>query len=132
MHDEVLAPHLKAYLDKVESFKVIDKYTFEIVWSEKQFTSLATSLSISPLPRHIFFHAMMGSEIPQEHIGSTFNKHWFDEEKQLIGVVLIGLVEYTPDRRVVFERNPAYWGKAEHFDGFYWDAEVKTPDPHVH
>ena len=67
----------------------------------------------------------------EDVIGVSFNQHWFDEKLQMIGVGPYILTEYTPDRVVAFERNPAYWGKGDHFARIEWNAEIKDPNSNV-
>ena len=111
LHEEVIAPHLKAYLEDVESYRAIDDYTFEVRWAKRDYSSLSTVMSLSPLPRHIYTFNPDGSPMNPDLIGVTFNKHWFDEKLQMVGVGPYVLTEYTPDRIVSFERNPGLLGE---------------------
>ena len=53
LHNEVIAPHQKAYLEEIASYRAIDDYTLEVKWKKRDFSSLSTVMSLSPLPRHV-------------------------------------------------------------------------------
>lgn len=130
-HPEVECPQLKAYFDDLERADAPDARTLVLHWKKKVFTSMATSMGLSPLPRHIYAHARDGGDIPAAQLGTTFNKHWFDELGGIVGVGGYVLEVNEPDKLMRFRRNPAYWGAALHFETLEWDAEVKLPDPQL-
>jgi peptide/nickel transport system substrate-binding protein len=121
-------PSLRNYYEDVDKVEVIDDLTLKIVWKRKVYNSLSFSMGLSPLPRHIYAHAVDGSEIPKEQLGVAFNKHWFDELRGVVGVGKFILDRYEPDKTMVFRRNPDYWGAPLHFDAIEWNLEIKKDD----
>lgn len=128
MHPDVQCPHLKSYYEDLVKWEAVDDSTFRMTWKRKVYTSLSFSLFIRPLPRHIYTRNENGSEIAAATVPIQFNKHWFDQKRQAIGVGPLSLEAYEPDRRVVFRRNPAFWGAGSHFEASEWNCEVKQDD----
>ena len=119
----------RSYLEDLDRAEVPDPYTLRLVWKKKVYTSLAASLGLSPVPKHIYAANRDGSAIPADQINVIFNKHWFDEEQGICGVGAYQLVEFIPDKLMRFRRNPDYWTTpAQHNDGFLWNFEVKQDD----
>ena len=132
MDPTVECPQLKAYYEEdLESVKALDSHTLEVRWKRKVYTSLAASMSLTPVPKHVYSRNADGSEIPAERLGSVFNNHWFDQERQFIGVGGYILERFEPDKAIAFRRNPDYWGASLHFEELVWDGEVKQPDPQL-
>lgn len=131
MNADVESPHLKAYYEDLASWRAIDDLTLEIKWKRKVYTSLAASMGLEPLPRHIYGANADGTPIPAERLGATFNEHWFDQARQFVGVGAYLLDEWTPDEAISFRRNPDYWGAPLHFERIRWDGAVKLPDPQL-
>ena len=121
-------PSLRNYYEDIDRSEVVDDYTLKIMWKRKVYTSLTASLSLTPLPRHIYRFNADGSAVPPEQLGVTFNKHWFDEIRGVVGVGKFIFDQYEPDKIMVFRRNPDYWGAPYHYDKVEWNLEVKKPD----
>ncbi len=128
MDPTVEAPSLRAYYEDLAKAEALDDHTLRLTWKRKVYTSLAFSMGLSPLPRHVYGRDRQGRELPVATRGAEFNKHWFDAELQFVGVGAYRVAEIAPDRRLRFERNPAYWGVSRHFEAIEWDAEVRKPD----
>jgi peptide/nickel transport system substrate-binding protein len=121
-------PSLRNYYEDVDHAEVVDDYTLKLVWKKKTYNSLSASLSLSPLPRHIYACTNTGAPVPADKMGVTFNQHWFDELRGVVGVGAYTLDEYVPDKVLRLRRNPAYWGVLYHFDAIEWNLEVKKDD----
>ncbi len=130
-HPDVEAPHLKAYYADLDRVETPDDRTLILRWKKKSYTNLSSSLGLTPLPRHIYAMDRTGTAIPAEQLGRTFNKHWFDELNQYVGVGAYRVVHILPDRELRFERFPSYWGASLHPEAIRWDAEVRQPDPQL-
>jgi len=129
MNPDVDCPSQRAYWE--EDFaraEVVDRYTLRLHWKNKVYTSLSSSLSVSPMPRHIYARNADGSEVPAAQLGVNFNKHWFDQLFQVVGVGAYQLESYEKDQKAVFRRNPAYWGVPLHFERQEWILSVKKDD----
>ena len=125
---DVECPSLKSYYEDLSKIEVPDDYTLRLTWKRKVVTSLSFSMEVSPLPRHIYTRNRDGSPIPEKSIGVQFNKNWFDEERQAIGVGAYILEAYEPDKRIRYRRNPAYWGEGQHFEYLEDNCTIKQPD----
>jgi peptide/nickel transport system substrate-binding protein len=125
---DVRCPSLKAYYEDVERVEAPDDATLRIVWKRKVYTSLSYSMELEPLPRHIYGRNRDGSEVPSASLGIQFNQHWFDQERQAIGVGGYSLEAYEPDQVVRFRRNPDFWGGGSHFEIIEWNCSLKQPD----
>lgn len=124
-HPDVQCPQLKAYYEKIDAVTAPDPYTVVVRWKEAEYTNIAFSMGLNPLPRHIYTRRKDGTEMPAADIALAFNKHWFDEAFQLIGVGAYLLDDFAFDQHIVFRRNPNYWGKGLHFDSIRWDCATK-------
>ena len=83
---------------------------------------------MSPLPRHVYLADAQGNAVPDEQVGVLFNKHWFDEKKQLIGVGRYKLDFYEPGRRIRFiEKRRVLGALAIIMPSREWDDRVKDP-----
>ena len=126
---DVECPHLKTYYDKLEKAEAVDRYTLRVTWSEKLWTNISSTLGLAPLPRHIYLNDESGKPYSKTDVGVRFNKHWFDNAKQHIGVGPYSLEKFVPDDVMVFKRNPSYYGSSHHFEKLEWD--FRTKDPHA-
>ncbi len=131
MNPDVECPQKKAYWDDMESVTALANNIVQVKWKVKVYTSLNTSMSISPLPRHIYSFNEKGEEYSKEEYGLAMNKHWFDEMRQAVGVGAYVLDEFTPDKVISFKRNLDYWGRGYHFDRIEWEGLVKDQDPQL-
>lgn len=102
MNEQIDAPQLRAYYNKIASVKALDKYTIVFRFKEPYFESLSLAGSMSILPKH-FYQSYMN------------NPDSLNQSKGL----LLGSGPYrlsdpkgwTPDEgKVELERNPRYWG----------------------
>lgn len=128
MNPDVECPQLKTYYEDVESITALSELTLQVKWKKKVYTSLSTGLAMKPLPWHVYAHDADGQIYSDAEYGVVFNKHWFDKERQAIGVGAYTLDQYIPDKIVSYKRNKNYWGKFLHFDRIEWDGEVRKPE----
>ena len=125
---DVRCPNLKSYYEDLVKWEAPNDHTFRMTWKRKVYTSLSFSLEVMPLPRHVYTRNRDGSEIAAKTVGIQFNDHWFDKERQAIGVGAYLLESYEPDQKVVFRRNPAHWGVDRHFEAISLNCAVKQDD----
>lgn len=95
---------LRTYLQDMEKIEVVSDYEFKVRWSKKYFLSESITLSLNPLPRHLY-HAYEG---PFD--GKRFND---DHERNRM---IVGCGPYCFDRwekgqRIVLKRWEKYYGK---------------------
>ncbi|MBR2364763.1 MAG: hypothetical protein IKA79_06140 [Lentisphaeria bacterium] len=101
---EVDAVPLRSYLADLDRIEVFDDFEFDVVWSKPYFLSEDITLSLSPLPRHLY-HADGGV-----FSGKKFN----DDHKR--NRMIVGCGPYRFDRwekgkRIVLRRFEEYYGK---------------------
>ncbi|MEK7414332.1 MAG: ABC transporter substrate-binding protein, partial [Planctomycetota bacterium] len=130
-NSDVECPQLRSYYDDLAKAEAPDAHTLVLRWKKKVFTSMSFSMGLSPLPKHIYAYNRDGTPIPSAQLGVVFNKHWFDDLGGIVGVGNYLLESNESDKRVVFRRNPDYWGAGFHFDSIEWIADVKLPDPQL-
>jgi peptide/nickel transport system substrate-binding protein len=121
-------PALKGYYEDLDKAEALDDYTLRLHWKKKLYTNLDGSLSLKALPRHVYWHYADGSAIPREQVGVVFNKHWFDEAKQAIGVGPYLVEQFEPTKTLTFTLNPGFWGAPFHFRRIEWDGVTKDPN----
>lgn len=128
MDPAVDCPSIRNYYEDLESWQAIDDRTFEMRWKRKVYNSLSMSMGLQPTPRHVYGRNADGSEIAKDRLGATFNKHWFDERRAVIGVGAYILESFEPEQQMIFVRNPRYWGVADHFERREWKLNIKDPE----
>ena len=56
-NEKVHASALRTYYQNLQAIEIINKYEFLVKWSEKNYGNLASTLSMSPLPKHFYLKA---------------------------------------------------------------------------
>lgn len=124
MDPQVECEHLKAYYEKLIAWEAPDSQTLVLRWSESQYSNIESSLLVQPLPRHVYSRAQDGTPLPKDQVAVIFNKHWFDELRQVIGVGAYQLESYEPKVGFQFRRNPEFYAAPGHFMELFWDCGV--------
>ncbi len=96
--------HLRVYYKDIESLEVINKYKFKVIWKKRYFRSRDLTLSMSPLPKHLY-HA---------YPGPFDQKKFNDDHKRnrvIVGCGPYQFLRWDKNRRVVFVRFEKYFGK---------------------
>jgi ABC-type transport system substrate-binding protein len=102
-------PH-RNYYENLASVTALDATTLVLRWKEKQFTNLAQSMVVEPLPKFIYCCDEHGVPFPKETLGTNFNAHWFNNKARM-GVGPYSMTRYTPGSQIVLTRNPAFPGE---------------------
>ncbi|MBP90242.1 MAG: hypothetical protein CMJ64_26625 [Planctomycetaceae bacterium] len=96
---------------------VIDKYNVKIKWTKPYFLADEYTLMIQMCPRHIYSVDENGEPISfdfsSKEFADGFNSHWAN--MKICGTGPMILKEYEKSNRIVFERNPGYWGDPYYF-----------------
>ena len=98
------ASPLRSYLADLDRIEVFDDYEFDVIWKKPYFLSEDITLSLSPLPRHLY-HAYDG---PFD--GKKFN----DDHKRnriIAGCGPYRFEKWEKGKRIVLRRNENYYGK---------------------
>lgn len=100
---QVDAAPLRTYLSDLDSVRVINDREFEVIWKKRYFLSLDMTLSLSPLPRHLY-HAYEGPFNPER-----FNS---DNERNriLVGCGPYRFIKWDKGHRILMTRWEKYYG----------------------
>lgn len=101
---DVDALPLRGYLADLDRIDVFNDYEFDVVWKKPYFLSKEITLSLSPLPRHLY-HAYDG---PFD--GKRFNDD-FERNRMIVGCGPYRFVSWEKGKKVVFQRFEKYYGK---------------------
>lgn len=101
---DVDALPLRGYLADLDRVVVFNDYEFDVVWKKPYFLSKEITLSLSPLPRHLY-HAYDG---PFD--GKRFNDD-FERNRMIVGCGPYRFVSWEKGKKVVFQRFEKYYGK---------------------
>jgi peptide/nickel transport system substrate-binding protein len=114
MLDMILNPQVESgparnYYQELESWKALDDHTLELLWKKKQFTNLAQSLGLSPLPKFLYSADQDGKPFPKETLGLRFNQHWYNN-KAYLGSGPYRMDSYEPGSKITLVRNDQFPG----------------------
>ena len=102
-NEKVHASALRTYYQNLQEVEIINKYEFLLKWSEKNYGNLASTLSLSPLPKHFY---LKDGEI---FSGEKFNNDTV-RNRMIISCGPYKFVRWDKDSKVIFEANENYWG----------------------
>lgn len=109
MNPQVENAFLKNYYEQLESWKAVNRYTVVIRWKKKQYTNLAATLELSPLPEFLYAFDEQGKRLPKETFGLRFNQHWYNN-KGFVGAGPYRFSVYQPGVKIELERNEEFVG----------------------
>ena len=95
---------LRVYYQHLDKIEIHNKYEFTVRWKKACYTSLASTLGMSPLPEH--FYAPDG-----KFDGKKFNDD-HRRNRMIVGCGPYLFVRWDKGRRVIFRRNRDYFGIA--------------------
>ena len=102
-NEKVHASALRTYYQNLQAIEIINKYEFFVKWSEKNYGNLASTLSMSPLPKHFYLKA-----------GEVFSGDKFNNDtvrnRMIISCGPYKFVRWDKDSKVIFEANDKFWG----------------------
>lgn len=108
MNPQVTAEHIRSLYDQIESFTIIDDYTFSIRWKKTLYTNQVYTLEQFPLPRFLFSRDEHGREFPATAFAEKFNSHWYND--RMLGCGPYMFAQHQPEEYVEFVRNEDYFG----------------------
>ncbi|HEX6273726.1 MAG TPA: ABC transporter substrate-binding protein, partial [Polyangiaceae bacterium] len=103
-HPRVRAGPWKSYYAGVESWKVLDDYTFVVRWKRNDYANRSATLDLWPTPRFLYARDEDGTPFPEETLGARFNQHWYDN-RGFVGAGPYRMTHYEPGSKIVLERN---------------------------
>jgi peptide/nickel transport system substrate-binding protein len=124
---------LRNYFEQLVSAKEIDRYTFEVVFSEQLYTNTIALMELIPIPRWLYRFDETGKPFDEGTWGLKLNEHWYNNKA--IGTGPYSFVSWEPGVRIEWEANPVYFGEAPSFqrvinivlkDQVAWTRKLKT------
>ena len=100
---KVDAAPLRTYLADLDSVRVINDREFEVIWKKRYFLSLDMTLSLSPLPRHLY-HAYEGPFNPERFNGDN------ERNRILVGCGPYRFIKWDKGHRILMTRWEKYYG----------------------
>jgi ABC-type transport system substrate-binding protein len=129
---------LRNYFENVESFEVIDRYTFRVNYTEYAYTSLPMLMDLKPAPRWLLMKDEDGLEFDEATWGLKINEHWYNQKA--MGTGSYRFVKWEPGVQIVLEKNERFWGEEPSFesvtlqilkDQLAWVRQLKTGELHL-
>ena len=108
MNTQVENGFARNYYEDLESWKVVDDYTFIVRWKRKLFGNIENTVSIGPVPEFLWAYDENGERFPDETIGMKINQHWYGN-KGVVGTGPYRFAEYKPGESIRLERNDDYY-----------------------
>jgi ABC-type transport system substrate-binding protein len=105
---KVKAGAIKSYFQDMKEAKVVDKYTFKVIWKEKTHQSLSATLSMYPMPKWLYSRNEYGEKIDEAALGRKFNNHWASRHPVGTGPYKFSSIS---DTEIVLKRFEKYFGK---------------------
>jgi ABC-type transport system substrate-binding protein len=105
---------LRPYFDTLKEVRVIDRYTFEVEFTERIYTNKSIVLSLAPSPRWLFMYDQDGNRYDDATWGLKLNEHWYNQKG--IGVGRYRFVEWDAGVKLEMEANELYWDGPPPFD----------------
>ena len=112
--------------DPAERIKIrvsmVDKYTIKVKWTKPYFQADDYTLMVQIMPRHVYSVDENGEpfsfDFSSKEFADGFNSHWANTKMCGTGPLIFS--EYVKSDRVVYERNPDYWG-----DPYFFSSVVR-------
>lgn len=105
--------------------KVVDLYTFKVLWTKPYFVAEESSLLIPIIPRHVFSVDERGDlislDFSSQEFAAGFVRHWAGT--RMCGTGPLMMVDWRRNERLAMKRNPNYWGKPFHFERVVFSCE---------
>ncbi|MBQ9503238.1 MAG: peptide-binding protein [Lentisphaeria bacterium] len=96
---------LRVYYQDLEEMKILSSHEFTVRWKNAYYGAVSSTLGLTPLPRHFYLSGK------KKFDGKAFNDDHV-RNRMIVGCGPYRLVKWEKDRRLVFERNPDYFGIA--------------------
>lgn len=123
----VLAGFLRGYWMKCKEVKVIDRYTFQVIWGEPYSEAEKWALGMRPMPRHYYMHDR--EKLPPwpedfttapEEVQKAYREFalFFNESKRNFAMTAVGPYRFAEwnegEKRIVLKRWEQYYGPKPH------------------
>ena len=113
----------RSWYSDCTDLRVLDPYTFEMVWSEPGLAARIWTLSFTPLPKHIFSRAEDGTRYrdPAAHLET----HW---HRWPMGAGPYRASSIIDDQMIRLERNPRYHGATPPIENIEFSAYTRASE----
>lgn len=108
MNKQVNSAFMRPYYEDIESFEIIDDYTFVIRWKKTLFTNTPYTLELFPVAEFLYSRDEFGNKFPEETFAQEFNEHWYND--RMIGCGPYKFKDHKQDQYTEFVRNEDYFG----------------------
>ncbi|MCX7044651.1 MAG: ABC transporter substrate-binding protein [Candidatus Sumerlaeota bacterium] len=108
MNPQVENGFARNYYEDLESWKVIDDYTFVVRWKRKLYGNIENTISMGPVPEFLWAYDENGERFPNSTIGMKINQHWY-ANKGVVGTGPYRFADYKPGEYIRLERNEDYY-----------------------
>ena len=96
---------IRNYFKDLKGIKVLDKYTFQVLWKERYFRSVDLTLGLTPLPRHFY---QFPPDKPED-----FTEN-FKRNRMIVGCGPWIFEQWEKGKAFYFRRNENYYGLRPH------------------
>jgi ABC-type transport system substrate-binding protein len=114
LNSQVESGAARNYYADIKEVKVLDDYTYKIIWKKKTQQSFNVTLESYPMPKWLFTKNPDGSDIPEATLGLEFNKHWSNNYP--IGTGAYRFAKFEKGKALELKRNPNYFGAPPRLD----------------
>ncbi len=101
MNPKIPCEAMRNYFEDFQELKVIDRYTFQVIWKRRYWMSEMLTLGLSPLPRHLY---QFDPAKPDDFTDNT------ERNNMIIGCGPWILESWEKGQAFTFRRNEAYYG----------------------
>lgn len=119
MNPGVEAGHMRSYLQRIKSFKVLDEYTIEVTWKEPYFNAKGVTLTFLPIiPEDVYAYdennEILSHDYSSSEFAEGFNKHWANDK--LSGTGPYKLQKWDQGNQFTLTRFKDYYGQKPFMD----------------
>lgn len=96
---------IRVYYQDLEDLRVVDRYTFQVIWKAPYFLSTELTLGLQPLPRHFYRYDPAKPEEFNENVARN---------RMIVGCGPWVFERWDKGKEIVFRRNEKYYGPKPH------------------
>ena len=94
--------HLRSYYLDLQEVRVLDDLNFQVIWKHTGYGNFSATLALTPLPEHFY---TPGGKFDPEKFNTDHRRN-----QMILSCGPYKLKRYDKGRRLIFERNPDYFG----------------------
>ncbi len=109
LNEAVDAPDQRTYLNEVENYEIVDKYTFRVTYGKQYWYARTVVGAQSVLPKHLYDADNLQAKDPKA-FGKRFNESEYNRKP--MGTGPYKFERWDTGQQIVLVRNDDYWNKA--------------------